>query len=103
VLYPMPGHIAGCKVCTRVSIHLVAYRMQVLLLISNSIQRVRITRETFSFLFSYLTFDANIGRCDSYFFHPLLCIIKSRPIGAINTEVPGVGVASLPANNFHGS
>src|SRR5262249_1739268 len=56
-----------------------------------------------SFLLSHLTFDANIGVCNSYFFHPLLCIVGSWPIQTVDTEVPDVEVASLPANNFHGS
>src|SRR5262249_54730600 len=48
-------------------------------------------------------FDANIGACNSYFFHPLLCIVRSWPVQTVDTEVPDVRVASLPANDFHGS
>ena len=64
---------------------------------------MRITGEAFSFLLSHLAFDANIGACNSYFFHPLLCIVRSWPVQTVDTEVPDVGVVSLPANNFHGS
>jgi len=46
---------------------------------------------------------ANIGACSSYFFHPLLCIVRSWPIETINTEMPRIRVASLPANDFHAS
>lgn len=63
------------------------------------IQRVRVTHAASSFSPSFLTFDANA--CGSYFLYPLLDVFSSRPVGAINAEVPGVRVYSLSANNLH--
>jgi len=65
------------------------------------IQSVRVTHAASSFSPSFLTFDADA--CGSYFLYPLLDVFSSRPIGAINAEVPGVRVFSLSTYNFHRS
>jgi hypothetical protein len=65
------------------------------------LHRARTTHTTFPFPPSLQALDANSGGINARQFHPLFGVIASRPGGAINTDMPNIGLGSLSTNNFH--